>query len=238
MCTLARSGDWQEWVSGSNSWCRCCDICAVPRVKFCRLQPDQSGCVPICGCSDLGMLLQWIFPKCNQVFHAWYMVKQSLPSWGNWEICPRGAHLTQPKSLLYAYIFTRGGFDVGYTIIQGRVYTGGSSPPPGNCWVLAKGFLLHHGITFEQWQLISAAKSTRKSGETRWVKGKHKRTHNHLKEFCYTQLLTDIDNYYICNIITVCNAPTHLHSHKYIYVHSILVLQMVSRPLMCFFIRS
>lgn len=53
------------------------------------------------------MLLQWIFAKCGSsvpgLFHG---VKQSLPSWDNWEICLSSAHLTQPKSLLCKYTFT------------------------------------------------------------------------------------------------------------------------------------
>lgn len=34
LCILASSGDWQEQVSGPNSWCWCHDIRAAPRVNF------------------------------------------------------------------------------------------------------------------------------------------------------------------------------------------------------------
>lgn len=121
MCTLASSRDWQEWASGPNSWCWCHDIRTVPRVNFCQLQPDHRGYMLICGCSALGVLLQWIFPRCNL----------GVPCPGSWwskacqaGTCLWGAHLTQPKSLLYTYIFTLGGFDVSYTITEDRVNTG------------------------------------------------------------------------------------------------------------------
>ena len=124
--------------------------------------PDCRGCVPICGCGALGVLLPGIFPKCNSCAPSLLQgVKQSLPSWDNWEICLRSAHLTQPKPLLYTYIFTLGGLDVGYIIIQvgqSECRAGGHLPLAVTvCWQRGSSFIAGLFLDNDNWYMQQKA---------------------------------------------------------------------------------
>lgn len=145
--------------------------------------------MPICGCSALGVLLHWIFPKCNSCPKPGPQGEAKLAKLGQLGDLPQKCTPNPTQIItLYIHIYTRR-FWCTLHSYSGRtewIQHGRSSRPSSYC-VLAKGFLLHCRIIFQQWQLINAAKSMRKSGETRRVKENQKETPDQLQDFCYIQ---------------------------------------------------
>lgn len=189
MCILASCRDWQACVCRQNSWCWGHDIHAVPRVNFWLAPVWLQGlrahlrlCLGCASAMDLPKA-QLLCPKPAPRGEA------KLAKLGQLGDVPQKCTPNPAQTFtLYVHIYTRRLW-CGLHKYSGRPQwmQGRRSPPHSSYCVLAKGFLLHCRIIFGQWQLINEAKSIRKSGGTRRVRGKQKQTPNQLQDFLYIQ---------------------------------------------------
>lgn len=178
MCTLASSRDWQACACRQKSWCWGHDTHAMPQVNFWLAPVWRQGLRAHGRLQHLGWASAMDLSKVQLVCpKAALRGEAKLAELGRLGDLPqkRTSNPTQIITLYIIYVLGCGLRDYsGRTEwMQGR-----RSPPPGSYYVLAKGFLLYCRIIFGQWQSINAAKSMKKSGETRRVKGKQKETPN------------------------------------------------------------